>query len=140
MRVRGEGDSDSDYEGEGYDEGDEGGESEDRSEGERGEYISDEGVLPGAIAHNTIMTDLTLWRESGLNTLVRAMVWLGEDGSELVLVGGEHGGRERGPVRMRPGGGEGERGGRGAVGWKQRFRVSCYGHLHPRGKFVLDIQ
>ena len=88
------------------------------------------------------MTDLTLWRESGLNTLVRAMVWLGEGGSELILVGGEHGGRERGPVRMRPGGGEGERGGRGrgAVGWKQRFRVSRYGQLQPREKFVLDIQ
>ena len=85
LRVRRDGESDSDYEGEGYDEGDEGGESEDRSEGERGEYLSDEGVLPGAIAHNTIMTDLTLWRESGLNTLVRAMAWLGEGGSELVL-------------------------------------------------------
>ena len=42
-------------------------------------------MLSGAIAHNTMMTDLTLWRESGLNTLVRAMAWLGEGGSELVL-------------------------------------------------------
>ena len=68
---------------------------------------------------------------------------LGGGGSELILVGDEQDilcewFLEGLRVRVRKKGG-GIRGGRGAVDWEQRFRVSCYGQLQPREKLVLDI-